>query len=126
MKPIEFEDFEMKGNGPRVLVTEDCGRIDIWVGNEYAEFSDPAKLDQLADAIKRAAEALRASQSKTFSDVEPCWYFRFACDRCDTVRQRNHSGESWSTLAGSEVYGPKDFRTEPVIILRATFTEVKP
>ena len=79
MKKIEYETYSQQSDGLRstVCVYNAAGTIAVSVNTETAAFSDPAKLDALGDAIKRAAQALRDAQQLTFADLKPGDFFKF-------------------------------------------------
>jgi hypothetical protein len=98
-KPIEFamhrytdsdgDQIHIEAVGPEIMVSA-VGRHD----GASALFTDPAKLDALADAIKRAADALRKSQQLTFADLKPGEWFSVLdhAGRCMKLDESRYSG----------------------------------
>ncbi len=123
-KPIEFERFAVDClGGGRVAVGAWNREAYVNVSEDdiqkEAAFTDPAKLDALADAIKRAAAALRKSQVTTFSDLEPGEWFRVA--EGEVPRQKLDARMALDTR--ERVVYP-DGPSTPVVRLVATFTHV--
>jgi hypothetical protein len=89
-----------------------------------ATFSDPAKLEALADAIKRAADALRKSQRLMFSDLKRYEWFQWDRPPNGGATGMKISETKWMKypeMSEHETYGP-----DVVTKLRATFTPEEP
>lgn len=132
MKPIEFSDYAAGGH--RSIESDLLSRVNVYSqGNAIAinathaevRFDDPRILDGLADAIKRAAEALRKSKQVTFGDLQVGDWFETRahpgrCMKIDAARYsalgRDHENKPgcWCMMHLSG--------QEPVIRLTATFT----
>jgi hypothetical protein len=79
-------------------------------------YSDPAKLDALADACRRAAEALRKSQRLTFGDLEVGEWFRWA---------EHAKDDRWAVrkMGDLTIINPENYRhphNEPEVYLAPT------
>jgi hypothetical protein len=120
-KPIEFEPVRVADKGGDAMTIR---AIDDYVCLKVAcavlQFTDPAKLDALADAIKRAADALRKSQQVTFGDLKPGEWFQFAEGNGRILRRVDGQYKACDTMGEVFAYGPP-VSNEPVIRLRATF-----
>ncbi len=127
-KPIEFETFThvtdttFNNSSNKQAVKVEKGaftnaielNVETAVGHYvFATYSDPAKLDALAGAIKRAAEALRTSQRLTFGDLGTGEWFGLTSDnRVKDAVYRKGSGTMFTA-------------DEPVARVKVTFTEDK-
>lgn len=137
MKKIEFEnittvsDYVYLNGKPqevRVELSSFRNEIELHVAQStsetrFARYTDPAKLDALGDAIKRAAQALRDSQRLTFGDLQPGEWFRFetTSEICGANMYRMR-GSVYAATDGLEYSSSHD---RPVTRLKATF-EVLP
>lgn len=134
-KPIQFETVSVYGYCSEVTICTTANAITIESGMAHtqsveAKFTDPAKLDALADAIKRAAEALRASRRVTLGDLHERDLFRFADEHVGNVRvvtAEESKMNEFVCLVERPDYGAWSDTIKsdkPVVRLVATFTHV--
>jgi hypothetical protein len=125
-KRVEFKEFRYEdGQSARLIVCEHGTSIallsNINITTHCHVFTDPSALDALADAIKRAADALRKSQQVTFGDLERGEFFEFASPSALDGVMRRMCGASYCAGNGATY---SSVNTVPVVRLRATFTPV--